>query len=194
MIVDTAVDFALYTEQLRTPLGTIVVLTDAEDRVRAVDWTDYADRMQRLLRLHYGWDGDALPNRTSHFSRSRAAQALAAYFDGDLHAIDDVPTATGGTTFQRTVWQALRDIPIGETRSYGQLATAIGQPRAVRAVGLANGANPIGIIVPCHRVIGANGSLTGYGGGLERKRWLLEFERASSPARQENPAAGGSLA
>ena len=81
-----------------------------------------------------------------------------------------------GTPFQRAVWRALREIPCGETRSYGEIARRIGRPKAVRAVGLANGANPIGIVVPCHRVIGSNGTLTGYGGGIERKRWLLAHE------------------
>jgi methylated-DNA-[protein]-cysteine S-methyltransferase len=85
-----------------------------------------------------------------------------------------------GTDFQRTVWQALRRIPCGTTISYGELARRIGRPAAVRAVGLANGANPVGVVVPCHRVIGADGSLTGYGGGIERKRWLLAHERASA--------------
>lgn len=186
MISETTVDIILFTEQLRTPVGTLTVLTDDQDRVRAVDWIDYAERMQQLLRRHYDWDGEALETRPA---RSRARTALEAYFDGQLHAIDDVPTATGGTTFQQTVWRALRDIPSGQTRSYGQLAAAIDQPRAVRAVGLANGSNPIGIIVPCHRVIGANGSLTGYGGGLQRKRWLLEFEGAITPALRESPTA-----
>ncbi len=191
MITDTAVDVILFTEQLRTPLGTLVVLTDENDRVRAVDWTDYHDRMLRLLRLHFDWrDGTPEPRA----SRSAAHLALDAYFAGDIRALETVPTATAGTAFQRTVWRALRDIPAGETRSYGQLAAAIGQPRAVRAVGLANGANPVGIIVPCHRVVGANGSLTGYGGGLERKRWLLEFEGAVTPALREHPATDDSSA
>src|SRR6185437_637184 len=92
--------------------------------------------------------------------------------------IDAILTATAGTAFQREVWRALRDIPAGQTISYGELARRIGRPAAVRAVGLANGANPIGVVVPCHRVIGANGSLTGYGGGLHRKEWLLAHERA----------------
>jgi len=87
---------------------------------------------------------------------------------------------TAGTPFQRAVWRALREIPRGATESYSKLAQRIGRPTAVRAVGLANGSNPIGIVVPCHRVIGANGSLTGYGGGMERKRWLLEHERAEA--------------
>jgi methylated-DNA-[protein]-cysteine S-methyltransferase len=86
---------------------------------------------------------------------------------------------TGGTAFQRKVWHALTTIPVGETRSYGQLAAQIGAPSAVRAVGLANGANPIGVVIPCHRVIGADGSLTGFGGGLPRKRWLLKHEGAA---------------
>ena len=90
-----------------------------------------------------------------------------------------------GTPFQRAVWAALRRIPAGETLSYGQLAAQIGKPKAVRAVGLANGSNPVGVVVPCHRVIGADGSLTGYGGGLPRKLWLLEHEGARlAPAKE----------
>lgn len=103
-------------------------------------------------------------------------RALAAYFEGDLTALDGIERAAGGTPFQRAVWSALREIPAGETLSYGALAARVQSPRAVRAVGLANGANPIGIVVPCHRVIGADGAFTGYGGGLERKRWLLAHE------------------
>src|SRR5690606_4692756 len=104
--------------------------------------------------------------------------AVSAYFGGDLTALDGLTVQTGGTDFQRSVWTALRAIPAGQTRSYGQLAAAIGSPKAVRAAGLANGQNPIAVIVPCHRVIGANGTLTGYAGGLERKRWLLAHEGA----------------
>jgi methylated-DNA-[protein]-cysteine S-methyltransferase len=107
------------------------------------------------------------------------ARQLHAYFAGEL--IDfDLPLALAGTPFQRRVWTALRDIPYGQTISYGQLADRIGQPTAARAVGLANGKNPIGIIVPCHRVVGSTGALTGYGGGLERKQHLLAFERRVS--------------
>jgi methylated-DNA-[protein]-cysteine S-methyltransferase len=95
---------------------------------------------------------------------------------GDLLAIDRVPVRTGGTAFQREVWAALRTIPAGKTISYGMLAARLNRSKAVRAVGAANGANPVGVVVPCHRVIGADASLTGYGGGLERKRWLLEHE------------------
>lgn len=189
-MMDTIVETELLSEELPTPIGTLVILTDEQDRVRAVDWTDYRERMQRLLRLHYGWDGDPLRERRT---RSHARLALEAYFAGDVHAIDGIAGATGGTSFQQTVWQKLRDIPAGVTWSYAQLAEAIGRATAVRAVGLANGANPIGIIVPCHRVIGANGSLTGYGGGLERKRWLLEFERSATRVRPASRATGDSL-
>jgi O-6-methylguanine DNA methyltransferase len=105
-----------------------------------------------------------------------AAEQLAAYFEGSRTGFDELPLAMSGTPFQQRVWAALRDIPYGETVSYGELAEVLGSPGASRAVGLANGKNPIGIIVPCHRVIGANGSMTGYGGGIPRKRWLLSFE------------------
>jgi methylated-DNA-[protein]-cysteine S-methyltransferase len=101
---------------------------------------------------------------------------LRDYFAGDLRAIERIEVDPGGTPFQSRVWEALRLIPTGQTMSYGELARAIGAPSAVRAVGLANGANPVGIVIPCHRVIGADGSLTGYGGGIDRKRWLLEHE------------------
>lgn len=106
---------------------------------------------------------------------ARAAQQLEEYFAGTRTEFD-LPTAADGTPFQKAVWRALSEIGYGETRSYLDIAVAIGNPKAVRAVGLANGRNPLSIVVPCHRVIGSNGSLTGFGGGLERKRWLLEFE------------------
>jgi methylated-DNA-[protein]-cysteine S-methyltransferase len=106
--------------------------------------------------------------------------AIAAYFAGDLAAIDGLPVETRGTPFQRAVWSGLRAIPCGTTVSYSELARRIGRPAAVRAVGLANGANPVGVVVPCHRVIGKGGTLVGYGGGLERKRWLLAHERAQT--------------
>ncbi|WP_433803468.1 methylated-DNA--[protein]-cysteine S-methyltransferase [Actinomycetospora sp. CA-084318] len=109
-----------------------------------------------------------------------AREELAAYFDGALREFT-VDVVLRGTEFQSRVWSALRTIPFGETRTYGDLATAIGAPTAVRAVGLANGKNPVSIVVPCHRVIGANGSLTGYGGGMERKRALLDHEGLGAP-------------
>jgi methylated-DNA-[protein]-cysteine S-methyltransferase len=108
-----------------------------------------------------------------------AAAQLKAYFAGDLTTFD-LPLRMKGTEFQQSVWRALRTIPYGETASYTEIAVEVGRPKACRAVGLANGRNPIGIVVPCHRVIGASGSLTGYGGGLDRKQWLLDHERKVS--------------
>ncbi|MFI7007673.1 methylated-DNA--[protein]-cysteine S-methyltransferase [Streptomyces sp. NPDC050145] len=108
-----------------------------------------------------------------------AVEQLEAYFQGELKEFD-LPLDLHGTPFQRSVWAQLRKIPYGETRTYGELAEALGRPGASRAVGLANGKNPVGVIVPCHRVVGADGSLTGYGGGLPRKRRLLDFERGTA--------------
>jgi methylated-DNA-[protein]-cysteine S-methyltransferase len=119
---------------------------------------------------------DWVPDRGS---LREAAQQLAAYFRGKLREFD-VPLAPQGTSFQQQVWRALCDIPYGETTSYGELARRIENPKAVRAVGLANGSNPISIIIPCHRVIGSNGSLTGYGGGLPIKQALLALERGQT--------------
>ncbi|MER7054361.1 MULTISPECIES: methylated-DNA--[protein]-cysteine S-methyltransferase [unclassified Streptomyces] len=110
---------------------------------------------------------------------AQAEEQLTAYFAGELKDFT-LDLRLNGTPFQRAVWDQLRRIPYGETRTYGELAAALGTPKASRAVGLANGRNPIGIIVPCHRVIGASGGLTGYGGGLERKQRLLDFERGSA--------------
>lgn len=167
---------SLTLDRVASPVGEVLVVTDADGAVRALDFHDFEARMRRLLRLHYG-EVVLTPGRAPETVRA----AVAAYFAGDLAAFETVEVRTGGTEFQRRVWSALRDIPAGETRSYGQLAAAIGAPRAVRAVGLANGANPVGVIVPCHRVIGAGGKLTGYAGGLERKRWLLAHEAADRP-------------
>jgi methylated-DNA-[protein]-cysteine S-methyltransferase len=110
---------------------------------------------------------------------SAVAAQLAEYFAGERREFD-LPVVFEGTPFQQTVWRALQEIPCGETVSYGELAERIGRPTASRAVGLANGHNPISIIVPCHRVVGSNGSLTGYGGGIERKRYLLNLERGQA--------------
>ena len=170
--------FVFRLERLTTPTGEMLVVTDDQGRLRAADWETHLERFQRLVARHYG--ADIMLAETAG-PPSRAAEALAAYFAGDLAAIESIETMTAGTEFQRKVWAALRTIPQGETLSYGQLAARIGKPRAVRAVGLANGQNPVAIVVPCHRVIGANGSLTGYGGGVERKGWLLAHEGARSP-------------
>jgi methylated-DNA-[protein]-cysteine S-methyltransferase len=173
-----------FSERFDTPTGWMLIVTDTEQRLRAAEWEDKAHRMERSLRLQYGDGGYQLqPVRT----RSVARLALEAFFEGELAALDPIRTQTRGTDFQRQVWSALRDIPVGTTVSYGQLAARIGRPAAVRAVGAANGANPIPVIVPCHRVLGADASLTGFGGGLERKRWLLAHERTySRPAAPYN--------
>ena len=163
----------LYAETFDTPTGRMLIVTDDEQRLRASDWDDKGDRIVRMLRLQYGQSGFELHEARSD---SLARQALEAYFEGQLAAIEAIRTHTRGTDFQRRVWAALRDIPAGTTTSYGVLAARIGRPAAVRAVGAANGANPTPVVVPCHRVIGADASLTGFGGGLERKRWLLAHE------------------
>jgi methylated-DNA-[protein]-cysteine S-methyltransferase len=168
----------LHVEQLSSPLGPMLLLTDDQPSLRMLDWVDCQERMDRLLRRQYGQGR----TRTVPSARRTAARdAMEAYFSGDLTAIDRLPVANGGTDFQRQVWAALRTIPAGQTCSYGQLAAAIDRPKAVRALGLANGANPIAIVVPCHRVIGANAALTGYGSGIARKAWLLAHESGLTP-------------
>lgn len=161
----------LTLDRVATPVGEVLLVTDGEGAVRALDFADYEARMTRLLARH-------APGAAVVEGRAPEAvrRAVEAWFGGDLTALDGLTVRTGGTDFQKSVWAALRAIPAGETRSYGQLAAAIGSPRAVRAAGLANGQNPVAVIVPCHRVIGSNGTLTGYAGGLERKRWLLKHE------------------
>ncbi len=149
----------------------MLIVTDAGGALRAADFGDYEQRMRTLLGRHYG--SFALHDGTAPATITRA---LDVYFAGDLAAIVPIASVTGGTSFQREVWLALRSIPAGSRTTYGALAAQLGRPSASRAIGLANGANPVAIIVPCHRVVGANGTLTGYGGGLERKQWLLDHE------------------
>ena len=164
----------LILERLPTPVGEAILVADAQGVLRAFDWTSHEARLRLLLRRQN-------PPTTLVEGRAPAVirNAVNAYFAGDLTALAAISWRTGGTDFQRSVWTALCAIPVGETVTYKQLAERIGRPSAVRAVGLANGANPVGVVVPCHRVIGSDGSLTGYGGGLERKRWLLTHEGAS---------------
>jgi methylated-DNA-[protein]-cysteine S-methyltransferase len=166
----------LALERLATPLGQMLVATDGQQRLRALDWHDFEARMHLLLRRHYPrtavqWRQEPLP------VPSPAARGLRDYFDGQLSAIDGLEVATGGTDFQRQVWAALRTIPAGQSTSYRELAGRLGRERAVRAVGAANGANPVGIVIPCHRLLGSDQSLTGYAGGLWRKQWLLAHEQ-----------------
>ena len=169
----------LTLSRVATPLGVMLVAIDDQSKLRALDWDDHADRMTRLFARHYGPKGYTLVDGDG---QGPVFDKLAAFFAGDADALDDIAVETGGTDFQRQVWAALREIPVGETWSYGELAEHIGHPAAVRAVGLANGSNPIGVVVPCHRVIGASGALTGYAGGLERKAWLLNHESSRHAA------------
>ena len=169
----TSHSLRLFIDRLNTPIGQMLIVTDLEGYLRAVDWADYETRMNRLLRVHNGTDGFSLESTRTP---NGMTDAISRYFQGDLAAIDTLPVKTGGTPFQSDVWRALRDIPCGTTVSYSNLAKGIGRPSAVRAVGSANGSNPVGVVVPCHRVIGTDGSLTGYGGGIERKLWLLNHE------------------
>ncbi len=160
----------LFLQRIASPIGTIHVVSD-DVAVRALDFDDYVPRRDRLLQAHYG--AVEVRERENHLGMR---ERLEAYFAGDFAAFEGLPLATNGTPFQKAVWAALCAIPAGTTMSYGAMARGLGVPGAARAVGLANGSNPIGLIVPCHRVIGADGTLTGYGGGLPRKAWLLRHE------------------
>jgi methylated-DNA-[protein]-cysteine S-methyltransferase len=174
-----AEEAAFILERTPTPLGEAVLVSDPEGALRLFYWEDHTHRWKAALKQRYG--DVVLTEKKNAFGH---AKVLKAYFDGDIAAVDALKVAFAGTPFQLKVWNALRRIAGGTTTSYGALAKKIGKPNAVRAVGLANGQNPVGLIVPCHRVIGSDGSLTGYGGGLERKRWLLEHEARYAGAGQ----------
>jgi len=158
-------------DRLTTPIGTALLVTDAEGALRALDWEDYEHRMRELLRLHYG-----MVELSDQAAPAAMRTALSSYFEGDLGQLPGIAWRIAGTPFQQKVWTALAQIPAGTTMSYGALAAKIEVPKAIRAVGHANGSNPISVVLPCHRLIGADGSLVKYGGGLERKRWLLRHE------------------
>jgi len=162
----------LHVHTMATPVGDLLLAVDDEGALRVMHFADEEDPRRVLTRA-------------CHVSRVEVidaddpggvASAMRAYFAGNLDVIDRVRVQAAGTPFQKDVWNLLRTIPCGTTTSYGAIARQIGRPEASRAVGLANGSNPIAIVVPCHRVIGASGALTGYGGGLDRKRWLLQHE------------------
>ena len=170
---DASLPAELILERIPTPIGVALVAVDETGALRAFDFEDYEARLRVLMRRHYG-DMGFQQGRTPDAVR----EAMDRYFAGELDALDGLPWRTNGTLFQRRVWSALTTIPAGETLSYKGLAARIGSPSAMRAVGLANGANPVAVVVPCHRVIGSDGSLTGYGGGLPRKTWLLRHEGA----------------
>ena len=158
-------------DRLQTPIGTALLVSDAGGVLRALDWEEHEPRMRQLLRLQYG----AVVLEEGRAPKELRA-ALTAYFKGDLDRLKTIKWRVAGTPFQQKVWNALPKIPAGTTMSYGAMAARLNAPRAMRAVGHANGSNPISVVVPCHRLIGADGSLVKYGGGLQRKRWLLEHE------------------
>jgi methylated-DNA-[protein]-cysteine S-methyltransferase len=161
----------LQKEIIHTPLGKMVLLTHS-DTVYSLDFADHGEETERKLQRRF-------PNlRHTKVNSTQIKKQIISYFEGDLNALVDIKVDPGGTPFQKKVWTALQNISVGETRSYKNIAFAIDCPSASRAVGTANSRNPIAIIIPCHRVIGSDGTLGGYAGGIERKRWLLSHERA----------------
>lgn len=162
----------LLIDRIDTPLGGVNVVSHAL-RVCAIGYAGHEERLLRDLRARFG----AIELREGG-DPAGASAGLRAYFAGDHGALAAIEVDPGGTPFQREVWAALREIPAGTTVSYGTVAKRIGRPKATRAVGLTNGLNPVPIVIPCHRVIGANGTLTGYGSGLPIKEWLLRHEGA----------------
>jgi methylated-DNA-[protein]-cysteine S-methyltransferase len=160
----------LFVERIKTPIGALLITHDGK-RLANIAFADREERRAKELKRDFP---DAVVKRAA--KATRIAAALTRYFDGDIRAIDKLQVIDFGTDFQKRCWLALRRVPPGTTRSYGEHARVIGHPAASRAVGAANGFNPISIVVPCHRLVGADGTLVHYGGGLERKRWLIDHE------------------
>lgn len=175
---NTKLGTKLETDTIETPIGKVIIVVQGE-QLCALDFADCRTRMMTLLAKRF--DPVTLvetPNPAG------IAEQVRRYFAGDLTALETIPTLTGGTDFQQQVWQGLRQIEAGAVMTYGELAKVMDNPKAVRAVGMANSLNPIAIAIPCHRVIGANGKLTGYAGGLSRKRWLLAHEGTVQPGKR----------
>ena len=166
----------IYTSKLDSPLGTLF-LAHANNTLYALDFQEFQPRFDAQLAKRFP-QVNIEPGQISPMLQ----QQLTAYFDGDIHILSDILVHMHGTPFQQQVWQGLRAIPAGKTSSYQQLAQAIGNTKAQRAVGAANGKNPMPLVVPCHRVISANGTIGGYSGALWRKEWLLKHEHAVIPA------------
>ena len=179
---EPVVDFL--TDELSSAVGPIVIAA-RDGCLMGLDFGDCRARMHASLAARYG--SARLERALDPYGIS---SRIEAYLAGDLGAVDDIAVEPGGTPFQRDVWTALRGVPAGTTVTYAQLARTLGRPAAPRAVGGANGKNPVAIVIPCHRMIGSDGSLTGYGGGLSRKRWLLGHEGALPLARGLEPGAG----
>ncbi|HUO88940.1 MAG TPA: methylated-DNA--[protein]-cysteine S-methyltransferase [Rhizomicrobium sp.] len=174
---------ALLLDRVKTPIGELLLVANRRGALCMLEFADKPERWRPEFRRRF--DHAELKDTADPFG---LATALGRYFDGEVGALDAIETDAQGTAFQRACWKNLRRIPAGTTTTYGALAKKMGKPAAMRAVGLANGANPIAIVVPCHRVVGSDGSLTGYGGGLERKRWLLAHE-ARNAARNDHRKA-----
>ena len=160
----------ILTDHIETPIGAMLLMVE-DDVMIGLEFDDQPERYMKDIRRRF----------PDHQLRETAnpcgfSDHLRAYYGGDLQAIDGLPARGDGTPFQERVWAELRRIKVGTTISYGELATRLGDKNAMRAVGLANGRNPISVVVPCHRVIGSDGTLTGYGGGVPRKNWLLNHE------------------
>jgi methylated-DNA-[protein]-cysteine S-methyltransferase len=168
----------IFQDHVDSPIGWMILLA-REGVLLLLEFEEAGDRVARELKARFGdyW----LVPKANPFGLS---DRIRAYFAGDFGAIEEIATDGGGTPFQRRVWEELKRIPRGTTISYGELARRIGNPNAMRAVGLANGRNPVSVVVPCHRVIGADGSLTDYGGGMGRKEWLLRHEGAGRASAQ----------
>lgn len=162
----------LLMDTIASPIGNIVIVVD-DGKLCALDFAGYEERLMKLLKRRYHeFQFKTIDDPCGFSSR------VKSYLAGDFTSLEAIPVSTGGTPFQQEVWQALREIPTGQTCTYAQLAAKIGRPNATRAVGMTNSLNPIAIVLPCHRVVGANASLTGYAGGLDRKHWLLRHEGA----------------
>ncbi len=170
-------------ERVETPIGTL----DLVVKDRGVCLLEFARGRRRVDKRLTARFGDVeLRDAVNPLGYT---DSIRAYFEGQLSALDQIRVDPGGTIFQGLVWSELRRIPVGRTRSYAEIARAIGRPTATRAVGAANGQNPVAVILPCHRVIGADGTLTGYGGGLDRKRWLLRHEGVALPGSESKRLA-----
>lgn len=160
----------LTTSNINSPIGKLTLIYDNQ-KLCALEYPEYHDRMSQLLKKRYG-----------DFTLEKAApsniitEKLQKYFLGDITSIIDISTSISGTSFQQEVWKSLQNIPAGTTSNYKEIAVNIKKPHAARAVGYANSLNPIAIVIPCHRVISANGKINGYAGGTERKKWLLQHE------------------
>jgi methylated-DNA-[protein]-cysteine S-methyltransferase len=169
----------LVEARTRSPIGSLVVHL-IQGAVCGISFEHRLELTNKFLRGRFGEF-----SVESRKDPERVISKLRSYFKGNLTALDSIKVDTGGTPFQQLVWRALRRIPLGKTISYGELARRIRRPAAFRAVGAANGTNPVSIVIPCHRVIGADGRLTGFGGGLDRKQWLLRHEGAPAAAQHE---------